>query len=620
MADRLELPGRDDPKVNVLRLVYNWLSNEANGQWLIILDNVDDGSVFFGENDAVRGVSSHDQAADLQPPLETFLPQSPNGSILITSRNSIAATNLVDTFGELIPVEPMDEADSIELFKTKILGDQSSESDLKELAQALEGIPLAITHAAAYIRSRPRVTVSVYLRLFQESEVNQASLLNNNEMKDLRRDHSFRHAVITTWQISFDQIQRTKTEAADLLALMSMFDRQGIPERLLLNNMDQLQFEDAIALLISFSLVREQAGGSAFEMHRLVQLSTRKWVELSRQLERWRSEAIKVIARLFPSGQYETWSDCQILLPHAREILSSRVTNQQDLLSLGSLNTNLGWFYILKGNFIRAGPILQEAIIVRERELGANHPDTLTSISNLASVLRRQGRYEEAESMNRRALKGYEKELGANHPDTLTSVGNLALVLQRQGRYEKAESMNRRALEGREKELGANHPDTLISVGNLASMLQHQGRYEKAESMNRRALEGREKELGANHPDTLTSVSNLASVLERQGRYEEAESMNRRALEGSEKKLGANHPDTLTSVNNLALVLQRQGRYEEAESMNRRVLEGRKKKLGANHPDTLTSVNNLALVLQHQGKYEEAESMNRRVLERYENF
>jgi hypothetical protein len=249
MADRLELPGRDDPKVNVLRLVYNWLSSEANGQWLIILDNVDDGSVFFGENDAVMGVSSHDQAADLQPPLVTFLPQSPNGSILITSRNSTAAINLVDTFGKLIPVEPMEEADSVELFKTKIPGDKSSESDLNELAKELEGIPLAITHAAAYIRSRPRVTVSVYLRLFRESEVNQASLLNNNEMKDLRRDHSIRHAVITTWQISFDQIQRTKTEAADLLALMSLFDRQGIPERLLLNNMDRLQFEDTIALL-----------------------------------------------------------------------------------------------------------------------------------------------------------------------------------------------------------------------------------------------------------------------------------------------------------------------------------------------------------------------------------
>ncbi|RDW63751.1 hypothetical protein BP6252_11296 [Coleophoma cylindrospora] len=565
MADRLELPGRDDPKVNVLRLVYNWLSTEANGQWLIVLDNVDDGTVLLGGNDGARGVLSHEQAPDLQPPLETFLPQSRNGSILITSRNSMAATNLVDTFGKLISVEPMEEADSIELFKTKIPRDKSSESDLKELAQALEGIPLAITHAAAYIRSRPRITVSVYLRLFRESEVNQANLLENNEMKDLRRDHSIRHAVITTWQISFDQIQRTKTEAADLLAFMSMFDRQGIPEWLLLNHVDQLQFEDAIALLIGFSLVREQAGGRAFEMHRLVQLSTRRWVQLSRQLERRRSEAIKVMARLFPSGDYETWSDCQILLPHAREIISYRVTDHQDLLGLASVNTRLGWFYNLKGNHKRAVPTLQEAIVVREKELGHSHPDTLTSVSNLALVLERQGRYAEAESMNRRALGGREKELGPNHPDTLTS---------RQGRYTEAESMNRRALEGREKELRPRHPDTLTSVNNLALVLESQGRYTEAESMNRRALEGSEKELGPSHPDTLTSVSNLALVLERQGRYTEAESMNRRALEGREKELGPNHPDTLTSVSNLALVLRRQGRYTEAESIGRRELKG----------------------------------------------
>lgn len=56
----------------------------------------------------------------------------------------------------------------------------------------------------------------------------------------------------------------------------------------------------------------------------------------------------------------------------------------------------------------------------------------------------------------------------------LTSVGNLALVLRDQRRYDEAEQMNRRALEGREKVLGAEHPDTLTSVGILALVLQDQ--------------------------------------------------------------------------------------------------------------------------------------------------
>ncbi|OBT40517.1 hypothetical protein VE00_08999 [Pseudogymnoascus sp. WSF 3629] len=568
LAERLELPGRDDPKANVLRLVYNWLSDEANGEWHMILDNVDDGSVFFGNNDVFRGVSPHNQATDSQPPLEEYLPQSRHGSILITSRNSTAADNLVGTCGKLVPVEPMKEKDSVDLLKTKIPIDKCLEADLKELAEALEGIPLAITQAAAYIRSRPRVTISIYLSLFRESEANQTSLLNNNETKDLRRDHSIRHAVISTWRISFDQIQRTNTKAADLLSLMCMFDRQSIPERLLYNNTDQLLFEDSVAPLVTFSLIREHSEGGTFDMHRLVQLSTRKWVELNGQLEKWRSEAIKITARLFPGGDYETWPDCQILLPHVRTVMSSKATNQQDLLRVAAINTRLGWYYMLKGEAIRAEPILQEAIVVRERELGVNHPDTLTSVSNLASVLQSQGRFEEAESMNRRALEGMERELGVNHLDTLASISNLASVLLSQGRYEEAASMNRRALEGRERELGVNHPHTLTSINNLASVLLRQGRYEEAESMNRRALEGRERELGVNHPHTLTSISNLALVLQRQGRYEEAESMNRRALEGSERELGVNHPDTLTSISNLALLLQSQGRYEEAESMH----------------------------------------------------
>jgi len=167
-----------------------------------------------------------------------------------------------------------------------------------------------------------------------------------------------RHAVITTWQVSFDQIQRTKGEAADLLALMSMFDRQGIPQRLLHNNADWLQFEETIAPLINFSLIREQFEGGTFEMHRLVQLSTRQWVELKEEMQKWRSEAIRIIARLFLNGHYETWLDCQVLLPHAREVLLYRTTDQEDKVFHALINNNLGWYLLLKGESIRAEIVL----------------------------------------------------------------------------------------------------------------------------------------------------------------------------------------------------------------------------------------------------------------------
>src|SRR5437764_1434350 len=101
--------------------------------------------------------------------------------------------------------------------------------------------------------------------------------------------------------------------------------------------------------------------------------------------------------------------------------------------------------------------------------------------------------------MHRRALEGYEKVLGPEHPDTLTSVSKLGSVLESQGKYEKAEVIHRRALEGYEKVLGPEHPHTLASVNNLGWMLESQGKYEEAEAMHRRALEGYEKVLGPEH-------------------------------------------------------------------------------------------------------------------------
>jgi len=69
--------------------------------------------------------------------------------------------------------------------------------------------------------------------------------------------------------------------------------------------------------------------------------------------------------------------------------------------------------------------------------------------------------------MIRRALEGYEKVLGSEHPHTLTSVSNLAILLRDQRKYKNAERMNRRALEGSKKMLGSG---ALASISNLASV------------------------------------------------------------------------------------------------------------------------------------------------------
>eukprot|EP00435_Cladocopium_sp_Y103_P070035 s255_g34.t1 len=259
--------------------------------------------------------------------------------------------------------------------------------------------------------------------------------------------------------------------------------------------------------------------------------------------------------------------------------------------------------------------LLSDVLEARERSLGAEHPDTLRSVNNLAVCLKAMGMLKDAEPLYRRAVDAKERTLGAEHPSTLVSVNNLASCLQDMGRLRDAEPLYRRALEARERTLGAEHPETLISVNNLASCLKAMGQLRDAEALYRRAMEASERTLGPEHPDTLATVNNLARCLQAMGLMTDAEPLYRRAVEASKRTLGAEHPDTLVSVNNLAGCLKAMGLLKDAEPLFRRALEARERTLGSEHPNTLVSVNNLAVCLKAMGMLKDAEPLYRRALE-----
>jgi tetratricopeptide (TPR) repeat protein len=626
IADRLELPGRDNPKADVLRLVRNWLRNEANGPWVMVIDNVDNVETFFPS----RKRQPDEADASAQISLATYLPQSLNGTILVTSRSKDAASRLVGGYNKIKEVLVMDEGEGLQLLRNKLLDPPTKESAV-QLLHALDYIPLAITQAAAYINRSARITVAGYLDEFWGNNKKRESLLNW-DAGELRRDESASNSVVLTWQMSFERIRKERQSATDLLSLMSFFNPQGIPESTLQrygrgtagiaepDTEDEADsaFNEDLDTLQAYSLVAATADSGLYKIHALVQFCTRVWLSSNGEAKRWKGAFVELMAREFPSAQYENWTQCQQLLPHVESLYNIDPGSEELFIGWAHVLTNTAGYLWMKGSYQTAQVVATKAVTARERVHGLIDNKTLTSVSVLALVMQSQGKYEGAEMLNRRVLERRENEPGTGHPDTLASVSNLALVLQYQGKYEEAEKLNRRALEGREKALGPRHPSTLASVSNLALVMQYQGKYEEAEELNRRALQGREKELELRHPSTLASVNNLALVLQYQGKYEEAEKLSQRALEGREKELGAYHPDTLASVNNLALVLQYQRKYAKAEELNRRALEGRRKELRARHPDTLTSMSNLASVLRYQGKYKEAEDLSQQALEERE--
>ncbi|MFH1748673.1 MAG: serine/threonine-protein kinase [Planctomycetota bacterium] len=300
------------------------------------------------------------------------------------------------------------------------------------------------------------------------------------------------------------------------------------------------------------------------------------------------------------------------VLARAAAVIESDFADQPRV-EVGLYNA-VGTTYLKLGLYSKARPLLERALEVSRRELGADDMDTLIALNNMGYLLQVTGVYDQAEVHYREALEHGRRVLGDDHPETLAFINNLGWVLDSMGKLPEAEVYYREALQRKRRVLGDEHVDTFTTLDNLAVLLRKMGRYTEAERYCREALEGRRRILG-DSPDTLNSLNNLAMLLESKEAYEEAESCYREVLEGSRRLLGDDHADTLASIANLGNVLLSMHRPAEAEPYCREALERRRRVLGADHPDTLTSSNIVGMLLRAQGRLQEAESYLRNALD-----
>mmetsp|Transcript_11498 Transcript_11498/g.14396 ORF Transcript_11498/g.14396 Transcript_11498/m.14396 type:complete len:93 (-) Transcript_11498:29-307(-) len=88
-------------------------------------------------------------------------------------------------------------------------------------------------------------------------------------------------------------------------------------------------------------------------------------------------------------------------------------------------------------------------------------------MSNLASMYCRQGKYDKAEKLYKKCFQLQKDTFGPTHPQTLTSMNNLALLYKK---YNKSETLFKQCLQGRKEVLGEDHPDTMSTLRNLQNI------------------------------------------------------------------------------------------------------------------------------------------------------
>ena len=602
LGRQLQIPGLEEKKEDVIKLVQDTLSQESAGQWLLILDNADDVDMWL--NDVDIGTRS--------TRLIDHLPRSNKGSIVFTTRSRKAAVKFAAA--NIIQIPEIDEDVAAQILRNSLKNQEilSDPPVVVDFLSKLTFLPLAIVQAAAYINENG-ISLEEYLSLWDDTEENILDVLSE-EFEDERRYRNQKNPVATTWLISFEQVRERDTLAAEYLSFMSCLDPKMIPQSLLPPAQTKKRALDAIGTLTAYSFITKRQKDQTFDLHRLVHLATRSWLRKQNSLAEWTREAISRLTDVFPDGGHRNRPLWRTYLPHARYVLSSSL--QDDSID-GRLLLLQRYALCLHrdGRYTEAEGPLTQVMETRKRVLGPEHPDTLTSMHQLALAYWGQGRWKEAQELQEQVMETSKRVFGPEHPDTLASIHQLGLTYWDRGRRKEAEELFTQVKETRKRVFGPEHPSTLTSIHQLGLTYWDQGRWKEAEELFKQVMETRKRVLGPEHPSALASIHQLALTYWGQGRWKEAEELFTQVMETRKRVFGPENPDTLASIHQLALTYRSQGRWKEAEELFTQVMETRKRVFGPEHPSTLASIHQLALTYWGQGRWKEAEELFTQAME-----
>lgn len=615
IAEKCEVPGRENPQADILLLVKRWLEAQNKMHWLMIIDNVDDIELFFPSQRSDLP-DAHQQVDKLA----RYIPDCNHGSILVTTRNKQVGVRF-DQGSPLIEVTKMRDDEAHQLVQG-ILKTEVSTDDAFLLASKLEHLPLALAQALSFIQENT-ISISDYVQLLDKGDNDLVDQLSES-FEPVGRDSETPHAVTAAWILSFRQIELTQPLASDTLCFLSLMHRQAIPQTFIEEYYQQRNLElaqsstsagliKALGILKAFSFISEGLD-KHMDMHRLVQLVTRKWLISSGRMAEFVERAVKIVSSSYPYGDFETYQTCLRYAPHVNSVLATEGTNSKaEKINKAALLFKFGRYHYHNGEWRDAGRILLQAADIQAQELGEEHPETLSTIADLAVICVERELLKEAEYLASRTIELQKRVQGQDHPKTLFSMNILAGTYMRQGRLEEAETLILRIIETRKRVFGEDNLYTVESMAILAGVYHRQVQYKKAEEVSLQVLEIRKRVLGEENLETVMAMNNLANLYREQGRWKEAEDLGLQALRAMEI-LGKKHPKTLTCMSTLEAIYRKQNRWKEAEDLITQIIEARKEVLGEEHKDTLSSMANLLMVYDAQKRWKEAEDLGLHVV------
>jgi tetratricopeptide (TPR) repeat protein len=223
--------------------------------------------------------------------------------------------------------------------------------------------------------------------------------------------------------------------------------------------------------------------------------------------------------------------------------------------------------YWLSGKRELTLPLFEETLKLQKAKVGSDHPNTLTSMHNLATAYSDLDKPDLAIPLFVETVELMKAKLGPDHPQTLSTMNNLAEAYLKARKPDLAVPLIEETLRRRKARLGPEHPDTLTSMHNLAAAYREVGKIDLALPLLQQTLKHRKAKLGPSQLDTLKTMQYLAAAYWSVTKLEKSIPLFEETLQRLDTKLGWNHLETLRNDSNLGVNYMDAGRLKEANPL-----------------------------------------------------
>lgn len=592
----LEPQGRGDP-VHTVRAALR--AGRPFRRWLLVVEGADD-----------------------LDPVEDLLPERGGHVALTTLNRGWAASGGIPE----IHVEPFTRAESIGYARRHVA--RLTEAEADQLADAVEDFPLLLAQTSAWLDANP-MPATEYIGLLRGAD---ADTIRIQTLPD------YPLGFQASWAITLGSLERDSPAAAELLRLFAMFSHASVPVRRLERSRpgdlpprlaalaaDPAAWRDVLRRLSESTAVRmdtvQTSGGESYvasvDMHNLYHRFLRHSLSPDDR-DDLSAVACRVLVAADPRkpADVRAWPVYAELLPHLHPsgALENTEAPVRDLV-LNCIE------YLRLRDQESTGLTLCEQVLARWRlRLSPTHPSMLVLVHQHANMLRRCGRYREAEAVGRSVVEQLTEERPSDDGELLRAQAGLGGTLMALGQFTEARELFAQVSRVYESLAGPEAPRTQSSLSNLGTALGLVGSYREAATVHLELLRLRERLYPANDPLVLVSGLNHARALRLLGRHQDATVLQEPNSALHRQTMGDHHPQTLAALHNHALCLRRSGDVSGAADLLRDLVERCRQIQGVRHPMTLMIESDHACLLRAHGDPAESAELTGLVLEGYRHL